>query len=66
MLNKRALKFSLFLTLILLITGLASVPYAANFSPMIGNIIYAVFRIPIIYVAFLTFKELGKCSKTHR
>lgn len=65
MLNKRALKFSLFLTLILLVTGLASVPYASNFSPMVGNIIYAVFRIPIIYVAYITFKELVKCHSTH-
>jgi hypothetical protein len=53
--NHRALQFSLLLTSILFITGLASIPWASEFHPMVQNFLYAVGRLPVIYVVFLIF-----------
>ena len=50
--QRRALRFSLLLTLVLFLTGLASVPWAAQFPPMVQNFLYALGRLPVIYVVF--------------
>lgn len=53
--HRRALRFALLLTSVLFITGLASVPWAAQFHPMVQNFLYAMGRLPLIYVVFFVF-----------
>lgn len=53
--NRRAAAFALALTMVLFLTGLASVPWANQFSPMVQNLFYALGRLPIVYVLVLVF-----------
>jgi hypothetical protein len=62
-LNSRALRFALVLTAVLFVTGLASVPWAANFPPLVQNALYALGRLPCIYVVFLIFMGVENGTK---
>ena len=53
--HRRALRFSIVLTLVMFLTGLASVPWASQFHPLMQNFLYAVGRVPLIYVVFFAF-----------
>lgn len=53
--HRRALRFAIFLTLVLFITGLASIPWASQFDPLLQNLLYAVGRLPVIYAVFFVF-----------
>jgi hypothetical protein len=53
--DKRAAAFSLALTMVLFLTGLASVPWANQYGPMVQNLFYALGRLPIVYVLVLVF-----------
>lgn len=57
--HRRALRFSLLLTLVLFITGLASVPWASQFHPLMQNTLYAAGRLPLIYIVFFVFFGAG-------
>lgn len=53
--DRRAARFAALLTMTLFVTGLASVPWASHFHPMVQNLLYALGRLPVIYVVFLVF-----------
>lgn len=57
--HRRALRFALVLTLVMFLTGLASIPWASQFHPLMQNVLYAVGRIPLIYVVFFVFWGVG-------
>ena len=52
---KKHLVFALLLTLLLVISGLVTIPFATQFDHSTQNIIYALGRIPIILGAALAF-----------
>jgi len=54
-LNRQAILFAVCLTLALFVTGLASVPWANQFPPMVQNVLYALGRLHVIYVLALVF-----------
>mgnify|MGYP003468945573 CR=1 FL=1 len=57
--HRRALRFSLLLTLVMFVTGLATIPWASQFHPLMQNFLYAVGRIPLIYVVVFVFWGTG-------
>jgi len=54
--NGPALRFALLLTSVLFVTGLASVPWASQWPPMVENALYALGRLPVVYVVYLIFQ----------
>jgi peptidoglycan/LPS O-acetylase OafA/YrhL len=59
---KRVMGFSLALTLVIMGTGVLSIPAASNFDPAWQNFFYTVGRVPLIFVmAYLAFSR-GKDS----
>lgn len=57
---RRVIGFALMLSLVMMGTGVMSIPAASGFDPTWQNLAYAVGRVPLIYVmAYLVF---GGCS----
>lgn len=57
--HRRALRFAVLLTTVLFITGLASIPWASQFHPLVQNLLYAAGRLPVIYIVFFVFWGSG-------
>lgn len=54
---KKAMRFTLCTTAVLFLTGLASIPWVSQFSIVAQDIIYAIGRVPILYVLYKVFEE---------
>ena len=54
---RRVMGFSLLLTLVMMGTGVVSIPAASVLDPVLQNLAYAVGRVPLIFAAaFLVFE----------
>jgi hypothetical protein len=57
---KRHVYFSIVLTLLLVISGVVTIPMVSQYDHMTQNWIYAIGRVPIILGASLAFYGRGK------
>jgi hypothetical protein len=57
---KRHVYFSIVLTLLLVISGVVTIPMVSQYDHMTQNWIYALGRVPIILGASLAFYGRGK------
>lgn len=57
---KDAFWLAIFISALLFITGLSTIPYASKFDVWTQNWIYLLGRVPVVFIAIIAYLNLGK------
>lgn len=53
---------ALFISTLLFLTGMATIPYAAQYNVLTQNFIYLIGRVPVVFAAVIIYLNLGKIN----
>ena len=53
---------ALFTSVLLFLTGVATIPYASQYEALTQNVIYLLGRVPVVFAAIIIYLNLGKTN----